>query len=90
MKRILKPNPWTIALTVGLFSLSSALWRAYVMARISDTFPRGFPFQYYLGWGPCPPGEVCFEFNWLYWILDVIIWYAVSAFVVDRIRTKRT
>ena len=85
IKNILKPSLWKIILTVILFYSSSLLWRTFVISRISDTFPRGFPFQYYLGWGPCPPGETCFEFNVLYLILDWIIWYLVSAFLVNRV-----
>ena len=86
MLSFLKPSFWKIVLTILLFYASSELWRAYVIRRISDTFPRGFPFQYYLGWGPCPPAETCFEFRWLYLVLDVLIWYAVSAWVVSRIQ----
>ena len=88
MKSFLKPNLWKIVLAGILFYASSALWRAFVISRISDTFPLGFPFQFYLGWGPCPPGEICSEFNLLYVIFDVLIWYLVSAFIVDRIRKK--
>jgi len=88
MMSFLKPNLWKIIFTMILFYGSSALWRMYVISRISDTFPRGFPFQYYLGWGPCPPGEICFEFNWLYLVLDVLIWYVVSAWSVGWIQKK--
>ena len=88
MMSFLKPNLWKIIFTLILFHGSSALWRMYVISRISDTFPRGFPFQYYLGWGPCPPGEICFEFNWLYLVLDVLIWYVVSAWSVGWIQKK--
>ena len=88
MMSFLKPNLWKIIFTMILFYGSSALWRMYVIRRISDTFPRGFPFQYYLGWGPCPPGEICFEFNWLYLVLDVIVWYVVSAWGVGRIQKR--
>lgn len=88
MLKFLKPDLWKIILTVILFYASSALWRAYVISRISDTFPRGFPFQYYLGWGPCPSGEICSEFNWLYLVLDIVVWYVVSAFLLTVLRRK--
>ena len=78
-----------IILTVILFYSSSTLWLLFVISRISDTFPHGFPFQYYLGWGPCPPGEVCSEFNVLYLILDWVIWYLVSAFIVSRVQGNK-
>ena len=89
MRSFLKPNLWKIALTVILLYASSALWRAYIIRRISDTFPHGFPFQFYLAWGPCPPGEICFEVNWLFLVFDISIWYLVSAFIVQWIKNRR-
>jgi hypothetical protein len=89
MRSFLKPNLWKILLTVILLYASSALWRAYVIRRISDTFPHGFPFQFYLAWGPCPPEEICFEFNWLFLVFDITIWYCVSAFIVQWIKNRR-
>jgi hypothetical protein len=88
MLRFLRPNLWKILLTLALLYGSSALWRAYVISRISDTFPHGFPFQFYLGWGPCPPGEICYEFNGLFLFFDILIWYVVSAFVLDRFQKR--
>ena len=67
-----------LSLTFGLLIISSLLWRMYVMATLSDTFPLGFPLQFYLAWGPCPPGQQCAEFNWLWLALDILFWYAVS------------
>jgi len=89
MKNILRPNLVKLMLTIILFYVSSALWRIYVISHISDTFPHGFPFQYYLGWGPCPPGEVCSEFNALYLILDWVIWYLISAFMVNGLMKNK-
>jgi hypothetical protein len=88
MISFLKPNLWKIILAVFLFFASGAIWSAIVPRFISDTFPMGFPFQFYVAWGPCPPGENCSEFNTLFLILDVVIWYVVSAFIVDRLRRK--
>ena len=85
MKTILKPTPLKIIVTVLLFLLSSYLWRIYIISSISDTFPWGFPLQFYLGWGPCPPGEICNESNLLYLIIDVMFWYLVSGFLVSRL-----
>ena len=86
MRGILKPDFWKVALAMILFYASSALWRVYVVRRISDTLPHGFPFQFYLAWGPCPAGEICFQFNWLFLVFDISIWYIVSAFVVQWIK----
>jgi hypothetical protein len=32
-----------LSLTLALFIIASLLWRGYVMATLSDTFPIGFP-----------------------------------------------
>lgn len=89
MMHFYKPNLWKIILAIILFYGSSALWRTYVVTHISDTFPLGFPFQFYLAWGPCPPEQICSEFNGRYLLLDLIIWYVVSAFFVDQMRKSR-
>jgi hypothetical protein len=88
MPGFLKPTLWKLLLTAGLLYASSSVWRAYVISRISDTFPHGFPFQFYAGWGPCPPGQNCSEFNGLFLLLDILLWYIVSAFIVDRLRKR--
>lgn len=88
MFRILKPTLSKVMLTIGLLAAASLLWRAYIVSRISDTFPLGFPFQFYLAWGPCPPGQDCSEFNGPYLLFDVALWYAVSAFLLDRLRKR--
>lgn len=88
MLRFLKPNLSKIVLGLLLFAASSFLWRTYTISRISDTFPHGFPFQFYLGWGPCPPGEICHEFHGLYLVFDLVIWYIISALIVDRVRKR--
>jgi hypothetical protein len=88
MKEILKPNLAKIALALFLLIASSLLWRSLVISRISDTFPMGFPLQFYLAWGPYPPGENCSESNGLFFALDVLIWYIVSAFIISRIQKR--
>ena len=52
MSAILKPTLLKILFALSLFLLSSFLWRLYVLSTISDTFPWGFPLQFYLGWDP--------------------------------------
>jgi hypothetical protein len=83
--QFLRANPWKIVFTIFLFFGSSALSAAIVPRFISDTFPTGFPFWFYLAWGPCPPGQVCSEFNGLYLVLDLIIWYGISALIVYQL-----
>lgn len=84
MKAILKPTFLKLVLALVLFLLSSVLWRTYILSTISDTFPWGFPLQFYIGWGPCPPGEVCRETNAFFLLLDLVFWYLVSGFLISR------
>lgn len=90
MKNFLRPSPLKIILAFTLFISTSYLWRIYIISTISDTFPWGFPLQFYLAWGPCPPGEICSEFNGLYLMLDIIIWYVVSAFIIRIFKKDAT
>jgi hypothetical protein len=82
LKTFFRPSLVKIVLSFALLVLSSYLWRLYITSTISDTFPWGFPLQFYLAWGPCPPGEVCSESNILYLILDILFWYTVSGFLI--------
>ena len=90
MRTILKPSLLKIILTLMLFVLSSYLWRMYIISTISDTFPWGFPLQFYLGWGPCPPGEVCSESNLFFLALDLVFWYLVSGLSVSKTVSAKT
>lgn len=86
MKSVLKPTLIKIILTFVLFMTSSWLWGMLVRRVISDTFPVGFPLQFFLAWGPCQAGENCSEFNSLWLLLDVCFWYFISAFLVSRFK----
>ena len=90
MKTFLRPSPLKIILALALFVAISYFWRMYILSNISDTFPWGFPLQFYLAWGPCPPGESCSEFNALYLILDIIIWYVISAFIIRMVKKEKS
>jgi hypothetical protein len=89
MKAIFKPTFLKILFTLVLLVVSSYLWRMVVISRISDTFPWGFPLQFYLAWGPCPPGEICSETNILFFLVDVLFWYIVSGFLTSGIANVR-
>ena len=89
MKAIFKPTFLKILFTLVLLVVSSYLWRMVVIARISDTFPWGFPLQFYLAWGPCPPGEICSETNILFFLVDVLFWYIVGGFLTSGIANVR-
>ena len=88
MFKFLQPTPWKIALTFLLFFITSLLWRIFVTARIMDVSPFGFPFQFFVTWGPCPPGGNCSEFNGLFLTLDLLLWYAASAWLLSRTRKQ--
>lgn len=84
MKTLLRPTLPKILLTILLFLLSSLFWRNYIISTVSDTFPWGFPLQFYLGWGPCPPGEICSESNPVFLTLGLFFWYIVSALLLTK------
>jgi hypothetical protein len=89
MNAIFKPTLFRIVLAVVLFILSSYLWRIYVISTISDTFPWGFPLQFYMAWGPCPPGAICGETNIFFFMLDALFWYIASGFLVSGVAKVR-
>jgi len=89
MKAILKPAPVKTILTLLLFFGASLLWRQVVISRISDAFPWGFPLQFYFAWGPCPPGEACYEFNETWLVIDLAIWYLISAFILNMVKREK-
>lgn len=89
MRSFLKPSFLKIVVAIALFVLSSWLWRMLVMATISDTFPHGFPLQFYEAWGPCPLGENCSEFNGINLLFDGLIWYGIGAWLVSRFQKPR-
>lgn len=89
MLSFLKPGFWKILFACVLLIVSSVLWMMYIVSHISDTFPMGFPLQFYLAWGPCQAGENCSESNGVFLVLDVLFWYTISAWIVDRIRTRQ-
>ena len=88
MLKFLQPTPWKIALTFVLFFTASLLWRIFVTARIMDVSPFGFPFQFFVTWGPCPPGEDCSSFNGLFLLFDLLAWYVIGAWALNRFRKQ--
>jgi hypothetical protein len=90
MIALFKPTFLKIILAFVLLVGSSVLGRTYIISTISDTFPWGFPLQFYTAWGPCPPGEICNETNIFFFLLDVLFWYLLSGFLVSRIATAKT
>ncbi|MEN9524614.1 MAG: hypothetical protein RL536_683 [Candidatus Parcubacteria bacterium] len=85
---MLKPTLLKILIAGILLIAFGWAWGFWVQMRISDTFPFGFPLQFFLAWGPCQPGENCSEFNGLYLGLDILFWYVVSAWMVTRLKNN--
>jgi hypothetical protein len=85
MKTLLRPTLLKILLALLLFLLSGYLWRMYVISTISDTFPWGFPLQFYIAWGPCPSEERCSESNIFFLVLDLVFWYILSGFLASKV-----
>ena len=79
---IFRPTVGKLVLAGILLALSAWLWRMLVIRSISDTFVWGFPLQFYIGWGPCPPAETCYEMRPLSLVADGLIWYAVAALLL--------
>jgi uncharacterized membrane protein (DUF106 family) len=89
MRTILKPTGLKIVLAIVLLLVFSWLWRKYIMSTVSDTFPLGFPLQFFLAWGPCQAEESCSEFNGLWLLLDIAFWYVVGSLIMDRLVKRR-
>lgn len=83
---LIKPTLWKIILTILLFALVSWLSQFLSSMFIMDTSYTGFPLQFLVSWGPCQIGSDCSEFNGLYLVLDILVWYMVSALFVQGIK----
>lgn len=82
----IRPTPWKIILAILFFALTSWLSQFLSSMFIMDTSYMGFPLQFLVSWGPCQIGSNCSEFNSLYLVLDILIWYAVSTLFVQGIK----
>ena len=83
-RRSLRNGDVLILLGLALFLLSSYLWRMYVVSTISDTYPWGFPLQFYMAWGPCPPEQLCSESSFFFLILDLVFFHQVIFRLFER------
>ena len=88
MKTLFKPSLLKIVVAFVLFIVFSWLWQSTFGLVIMDASYYGFPWHYFVAWGPCQAGKNCSEFNGLYLALDVILWYIVGAILVSRFRKK--
>ena len=83
MKTLLKPTVWKMTLTLAFLIIATLLWRGYAITIASDTFNLGFPFQFYIIWGPIP------VFDLLGFSLDLIFWYSISLFVIVMVEKRK-
>ena len=68
------------------------VYPAYRATGPTDFYPVGFPAIIRAG-GFCPPDFVCVEFSWIPVIIDLAVWYLVSAIIVmlaKKIRTQKS
>ncbi len=89
MLKFLKPSLLKIVIALALFAGLTWLWSFIGNMFIMDTSFCGVPLNFFTAWGPCQAGQACSEFNTLNLVLDVIFWYIVSAFAVDRFGRKK-
>jgi len=89
MNSMLKPTIFKIVLTLFLFCISGLLWQLYIISRIGDSFPFGFPVVFWESWGPCQVGQVCSSFRGWALLVDILIWYIVSAVILTSRSTNK-
>jgi len=70
-----------------------ALFFKHPLASIRDLtylgyFPHWLSTSILSGLGPCPPGEICSEFNVLWLVIDIVFWYIVSAFIISILKKR--
>ncbi len=78
------PTPKKIILAVVLFFIFG--WIVYptiITSLMTDWYPVGFPLTIRAR-GFCPPTYVCVEFSWFSLIIDILVWYTLSALVVHK------
>ena len=90
MKALLKPSLTKILLALGLFIVASFLWKYTFGLVIMDVNYFGWPLHYLTTWGPCRAGENCSEFNGMYLVFDLLFWYMIGAWIVNRFSKKTT
>ncbi len=83
---LIKPTLWKIIFTILLFVSASWISQFLSSMFIMDVTYTGFPLHFRASWGPCQIGSGCSEFNGLYLVLDILIWYVISAFFVQGIK----
>jgi len=83
----LKPTALKIIFAFGLFVITGYFWK---FSGITDIHPFGLPFFAIVTTQNCGFGiDACTEFRWGGLLADLLIWYVVSAFAVDRIARRK-
>jgi hypothetical protein len=77
------PTPKKLVLTAIFFFLVGwIVWPAMITSIMTDWYPVGFPFAIHAE-GLCPPTYICVDFRWSALIIDVLVWYTVSAILIN-------
>jgi hypothetical protein len=81
------PAPQILFLAIVLFFVFGwIVWPAIIESIITDWYPSGFPFTIHAV-GLCPPPGDCIDFRWIALVLDIVLWYLISA-VIFRARLR--
>jgi hypothetical protein len=73
------PTPHKLILGIVLFFVFGwIVWPTIIESLASDWFPIGFPFTI----DAVTNCEGCVDFSWIAVILDVVLWYIVSAVII--------
>jgi hypothetical protein len=91
IKHFLKPDWRKIVIFVVLFIAIFLI--GYYKYLTLDSWTFGIPFEFSSGYGPCPYPNVieCNKNNFIFLVLDIIIWYILSCLIIwvyDKFRKK--
>jgi hypothetical protein len=88
MLKFLKPSLFKIVVALALFLGLTWMWSLKNMFIMDASF-YGAPLIFFSVWGPCQIGQTCSDFNGINLLLDLIFWYLVCAFIVERFSKKK-
>ena len=89
MLKFLRPSALKIAVPLVLFISLTWLWGFIGNMFIMDASFYGVPLKFFTAWGPCQIGQDCSDFNGINLLLDLVFWYLVCAFVIERFNKKK-
>jgi hypothetical protein len=76
------PSPSKFILAIALAYIFGWIIKPMTIL-VTDWYPVGFPFTVYAE-GFCLPSYICVEFRWIAFIINLVIWYILSAFIIHK------